>query len=237
MLINEKGQFQILKQVTNLLTLGVILLTNLLRGGSSYESIAGVTKCTLPDWFIIAACIVICPLITIFSLWNVRKEYALKEKYNRGLVPSDLRFGALTVCKLLVTSFIGGIVCGALGLGGGTIFNPILISMGVPPHTSSATGKYMIMYSKISSCVVYIIYGQLNIYQGLVLGAWKALGGVILLYFTNLLVKKLNRQSVIVLVLTFILGASGIIVPILGARDERNQISQGANMMAVGSIC
>jgi uncharacterized membrane protein YfcA len=135
----------------------------------------------------------VCPIITCCSLWNIRREYALKEKYGRGLVPSDLKFEGKVLFVLLVASFFGGIVCGALGLGGGTIFNPILISLGVPPITSSATGKYMIMFSKISSCVVYLVYGQLNPYQGLVLGAWKAVGGITLLYFSNLLVKKLNR--------------------------------------------
>jgi uncharacterized membrane protein YfcA len=79
-------------------------------------------------------------------------------------VPSDLKFKGLTLIRLLVISFFGGLVCGALGLGGGTVFNPVLISMGVPPKVSSATGKYMIMFSKASSSIVYIVYGQLNIF-------------------------------------------------------------------------
>ena len=99
------------------------------------------------------------PIITYVSLRIVRREYNLKVKYNKGLAPSDLKFTGSVLVKLLLISFIGGLVCGALGLGGGTVFNPVLISMGVPPKVSSATGKYMIMFSKASSSVVYLVYG------------------------------------------------------------------------------
>lgn len=162
---------------------------------------------------------------------------ALKVKYNRGLVDSDLRYEGKTLWILLICSFGGGIVCGALGLGGGTVFNPLLISLGVPPVVSSATGKYMIMYSKISSSIVYLVYGQFDILQGLVLGAANAIGGVVLLYFSNLLVKKLKRQSFIVFVLSFILAASGLVVPILGGLDLKKQLDQGHTIMEVHSIC
>ena len=46
---------------------------------------------------------------------------------------------------------------GALGLGGGSIFNPLLLSMGVPPRVASATGMYMIIFSTGASSLIYII--------------------------------------------------------------------------------
>ena len=54
----------------------------------------------------------------------------------------DLR--GWNLAKLVGFSFIGGWVSGALGLGGGAIFNPLLLSMGVPPKVSSASGMYML---------------------------------------------------------------------------------------------
>ena len=137
----------------------MLLLVSLFRGGSSSTSIIGIKKCTLPDWILIALYIVLSPIITYVSLRIVRREYNLKVKYNKGLAPSDLKFTGSVLVKLLLISFIGGLVCGARGLGGGTVFNPVLISMGVPPKVSSATGKYMIMFSKASSSVVYLVYG------------------------------------------------------------------------------
>lgn len=59
----------------------------------------------------------------------------------------------------MIFGFAGGWISGALGLGGGSIFNPVLLSMGVCPASAASTSKYMILYSKVASCVVYFIYG------------------------------------------------------------------------------
>ena len=79
------------------------------------------------------------------------------------MIPSDVIFTKKVVLKLVILGFFGGWISGALGLGGGAIFNPVLLSMGVPPSVSSATSMYMIMYSTFSSSFVYILYGMLDI--------------------------------------------------------------------------
>ena len=76
-----------------------------------------------------------------------------------NLVESDLRFEGKTLKSVLGLAFLGGWVAGALGLGGGSIFNPLLISMGVPPKVSSATGMYLVTFSKISACLIYVLSG------------------------------------------------------------------------------
>lgn len=57
----------------------------------------------------------------------------------------------------------GGWVSGALGLGGGSIFNPLMISLGVPPSVSTATGMYMILWSASASSIMYYTFGTLNV--------------------------------------------------------------------------
>jgi len=84
----------------------------------------------------------------------------LKIKYQSiNLVDSDVRYQGMTTVKILLIGFIGGWVAGALGLGGGAIFNPMLLTIGVPPRVSSATGMYLVSFSKIASCLVYALNG------------------------------------------------------------------------------
>ena len=78
--------------------------------------------------------------------------------------------------KLLGFSFIGGWVSGALGLGGGSIFNPLLLSMGVPPKVASASGMYMIIFSTGASTMIYIINGMLDISYGMWVGGFCFIG-------------------------------------------------------------
>jgi uncharacterized membrane protein YfcA len=85
------------------------------------------------------------------------RDQSIKDKAGK-ILPSDLKFNRETLSKLLIFALMGGWVSGALGLGGGAIFNPLLLSMGVPPPVSSATGMYMIMFSTAGSSIIYMLY-------------------------------------------------------------------------------
>lgn len=81
--------------------------------------------------------------------------------------------------KLILLGLIGGFISGALGLGGGTIFSPILLNMGIPPAVASSTSMYLVFYSTASSSFVYFIYGILDIYYAIWLGIFACIGTVI----------------------------------------------------------
>ena len=103
-------------------------------------------------------------IIIVVSVKNVASEQALKEEFGSvNLVPSDLRFKGKTLRTTQWLAFMGGWVAGALGLGGGSIYNPLLLTMGVPPMVSSSTGLYLVTFSKISACTIYFISGELNV--------------------------------------------------------------------------
>ena len=94
---------------------------------------------------------------------------------------------------VLGLGFGGGWVAGALGLGGGVIFNPLLMSLGVPPKVSSATGMYMITFSKVATCVIYFVNGKLMMDYGLWIAAWSMVGSIIGLYGANIYMAKFDR--------------------------------------------
>lgn len=121
-------------------------------------------------------------------------EQNLKIKFGRvNLVESDLIFEGTVLRKVLFLGFGGGWVAGALGLGGGVIFNPLLMSLGVPPKVSSATGMYMITFSKISTSCLYLVFGELYLDYALWVGGWSVVGSVIGLAGANYYMKKFNR--------------------------------------------
>jgi len=145
-----------------------------------------------------------------------KSEQALKLKLNRGLIDSDIRYSGKSLVKLMLAAIVGGWVSGALGLGGGSIFNPILLSMGVAPKVSSATGMYMILFSTTASTAVYLIYGLLEIRFAAWIGFWCTAGALVGLSVVSSVMKKLGRQSPIVILLSFVLGISALSVPIFG---------------------
>jgi uncharacterized membrane protein YfcA len=153
------------------------------------------------------------------------------------LAESDLVFEGKTLRNVLSLGFMGGWVAGALGLGGGVIFNPLLLAMGVPPKVSSATGMYIITFSKIATCVIYLLYGLLKMDYGLWIAFWSTVGAVAGLKGANWYMQKFGRQSIIVFCLTFILIISSIGVPFFGILDWKRKADVGEDITAMGSIC
>ena len=112
---------------------------------------------------------------------------------------------------------MGGILAGALGLGGGVIFNPVLLTMGLPPQVSGACSLYMVFFSKSASCLVYILNGKMNILYAFWVGLWGSIGGVLGSLFLILYVKYGGRQSTIVFILVAEFVVSVALIPTFGA--------------------
>lgn len=117
----------------------------------------------------------------------------LKIKYGGGLGKSDVILKGGPFVKLIVMSFVGGWVSGALGLGGGSIFNPLLLSFGVPPKVASATGMYMIIFSTGASTLTYILNDMLIYTYGTWVGCFNIIGTIIGMALLNSVMKKLGR--------------------------------------------
>jgi uncharacterized membrane protein YfcA len=83
----------------------------------------------------------------------------LKKKYGKGLCKSDLLLEGWTTFKLLSGALFGSWIGVTFGLGGGIVFNPIQIEMGVNPIVASSSSMYMIMLATFSSTVMYIYNG------------------------------------------------------------------------------
>lgn len=157
----------------------------------------------------------------------------MKSTYGSGLGHSDIKLEGSVMFKLIVFSFLGGWVSGALGLGGGSIFNPLLLSMGCPPKVASASGMYMIIFSTGASTCTYIISGMLNLGYGGWIGGFCFLGTFLGMKLLNFVMKKFNRQSPLVFLLSFIFIISVIAVPIFGAKSL-----QGVeNLWEFSNIC
>lgn len=128
-------------------------------------------------------------------------------------------------------------MAGALGLGGGVIFNPLLLSMGVPPKVSSATGMYLITFSKIATCLIYFLSGELLLDYGLWASLWSCVGSILGLKAVNWYMDKVGRQSIIVAALTFVMAISVIGVPFFGIQDLLKKVDVNIDIYAFKSLC
>lgn len=157
--------------------------------------------------------IVLCFVSTSIAIYIAKKEQELKIEFgNVNIVASDVILNKRTIIFLLNLGFWGGTLAGAFGLGGSTIFNPALLSLGLPPMVCVATGLYLVTFSKVASSVVYLIYGQLDLPYGFWLSFCACVGSIVAIFLARWYERVSGRQSFIVwvLVLNFLLGILSI---------------------------
>lgn len=153
----------------------------------------GVERCSTEDWSSLAVYVFVCASICCLAVRNTQYEQKMKTRYGPGLTNGDIKLDRKAMGKLVIFSFFGGWVSGALGCGGGSIFNPVLLSFGVPPKVASASSMYMIMFSTGASTMTYIINGMLDFTYGPWVGAFCLVGTFLGMQALQLFMKKMNR--------------------------------------------
>ena len=235
----EMSHGQWAKQALCIVLLLALILMNLAMGSKNMDSIFGIKKCSAWYWNVQGIFVAICIICTIIAVKLAQRDQNLKLKYGGlNVADSDIRYSSKkSLTYLLLLGFAGGWVAGALGLGGGSIYNPALLAMGIPPKVSSATGLYLVTFSKIASVLVYFLDDLLDIPYGLWIGFWSCFGMVLGLCMAQCYMKKTGRQSIIVWVLVFLLFVSTIAIPIFGGISLQKEADEGKDLMAFQDIC
>lgn len=233
----EQSHTQWRKQFICFGLIALLIFMNLSLGSSERPSIDGIRTCSPVFWLIQVCFIGVCLLVTWYSIRLNKKEQNLRRKYRVNYVEGEIIFEGPALYKLMTIGFAGGWVAGGLGLGGGSIYNPALLSMGVNPRVAASTGMYLVIFSCVNSTVVNYIAGILDLQYGAILGLWVVGGSLVGMVLADIYVKKSGKQSVFVwlLCLVFFIAAAG--TPFIAYSQLKGLKSRGTNIMAFSSPC
>ena len=166
-----------------------------------------------------------------------QREQLLKKKFMINFREGDVEFEGKALIVLVCIGFIGGLVAGALGLGGGSIYNPALLSLGVHPKVSGATGMFLVLFSTVNSVLVDYLNGYLLFEYALWISAFSLLGSILGMALTDKVVKMTGKASIMVWVLVFVFIISTISTPIFGGFSLRNDANDGEDITAFNAMC
>lgn len=85
----------------------------------------------------------------------------------------------LQLLPLLPVGLLAGLLSGLLGIGGGLIFAPLLLLLGLPPHGALATSTVAIVPTTVGGTLAHLRQGTLPWRGGLVMAATAAASGVL----------------------------------------------------------
>ena len=107
-----------------------------------------------------------------------------------------------------------------------------MIALGVSPSVSTSTGMYMIMLSTIASSIIYFSYGTMPVYFSIWLSIWSSGGIIAGSVVVNYILKKNNRQSILVFIMTAVLFLSMLLVPIQTGINSVEMHKKGIDIWA-----
>jgi uncharacterized membrane protein YfcA len=127
----------------------IAALQALLVGGKGWSPLP-IRICSLAYWlatFSLVPLMFIASFLMSFRVAQSRKE---KEKSGQVLQPGDIRWSGKMIFLVQFASFLAGFIASLLGLGGGIIYSPLIIELGLLPEVAVATSGFLIVNFKKS---------------------------------------------------------------------------------------
>ena len=177
-------------------------------------------------WLILRAAFLSLFLIEGLALYLARQDFRLKQATEYEYIGNVSILTWKRLAQMSVLSLITGFLSGTLGIGGGLVYVPVFVGLGMHPDVASATGMHVVLFSSFAQFLLFIESGVLSV--GMVL--WEAgivilgslLGQVVIMF----LVKKHGRHSIVLifLILVLVVGIAMVPVFVIGSLEEGLQL-------------
>ena len=136
--------------------------------------------------------------------------------------------------KLAMLSLLAGVLAGLLGIGGGMVMSPTLLTLGVPAMSLGATSGFFVVQTSFISLFQSILYGDVPFKDQAFFFGISLIGSFAVSFFLTWLVKKLQRPSIILIALFGVLMLSVITTPIFEIVNNHDNFGR---MVEFNPIC
>jgi uncharacterized membrane protein YfcA len=212
----------------------VVISSALIKGG---VTIASEAQCGSLTWWLMTLMPI--PPCLIFLLYMMHYSMRItKTKLDIGypFLPSDMKWESWPSLRWPVMCTLAGISSGALGLGGGTITSPLMLSMGLHPKVVAANAAFMILFTASSTSTQYLVSGRLTVEYA----AWYCAFGLVSCLFGHILVHFLMRGRSttwhLVAIVAFVIIASAVGIAVMGSLRLDAALSSNASL-GIRDLC
>jgi uncharacterized membrane protein YagU involved in acid resistance len=221
-----------------LLLMAILVVDQLIEGNSKLPSMLGIRRCSPIYWFCFCA-FAIFLVVYAKTIYNkIRKEEEQRVFLGNS---EEFRIGSDKTAKridiILLFCFLGGIMSGMLGVGGGIVMTPLMLELGVLPKIASSTANFLLVFTSSAGSFLFIISKQLiwdyAIFYAILCSAASVIGSI----YISAYIKRTNRTSVLIYTLFYLMILSLIILPINGIKHAYYDIKSGFNLFEFRSFC
>jgi len=211
-----------------------VMLFSLFRGSQNFHSIIGLEYCGVGYWSVYALTLVLCLLIFFLNRALLRKNIQVKEHSNYAAAKGDFELSGASTRKLTILSGGAGVLAGLLGIGGGMVMNPTLLSMGIPAQTVAATSGFFVVQTSFISLFQSLLYGDVPLKEEGFFFVASLVGSFCVSLFLTWLMKKTKRASLVLFALIGVLVLSIVVTPVFEIWENFDNLKK---LVVFKSIC
>ncbi|KAF4695387.1 hypothetical protein FOZ60_004878 [Perkinsus olseni] len=198
----------------------LVILSRLILGSSSTESVVGVPYCESLYWTLSAVVVVVLLMVPLL--------YALIDR-----APGSSKAAITLSGSLLGIGFLAAVV----GISGGIIITPLVMFMGLTPPQASGTGSVVILVNSSSLALSFGLGGFLPASSDLWIIALPFCGALTGDIILTKIMRRTGRTSILAFLLSSLAALGAVIVLITGIIKVVNESETGKNPLSTGSFC
>ena len=176
-------------------------------------------------------------MITQHFAKKVLTQYKYRKSIKYPFHESDVKWSVEILIKYPIYSFFGGTMAGLLGIGGGLIFGPLLLELGLNPIVSTATSNFLVLFTSSSTSLQFILLGTMNFHYGFVCTICSTIGSYVGTVAIQRLLEKTGRASILIFSMALVEGVSSVCIPLHAFFDMRRDVMQGKDIWSFNSPC
>ena len=175
---SESTNLQCLKLCLNFGMLLVMVVCMMLRGPGNEESLIGVKACETSDYLFLVLILFAAILLTYIAVRRAQEEYRVKVDVDYKFVEGDQEFRGPVIAKLITIGFFGAFLAASVGLGPGSVFNPVMVQLNMHYAVASSTGMYLTMFTALAATINMLIFKRIDVSYMLLIAVLTVLGSI-----------------------------------------------------------
>jgi uncharacterized membrane protein YfcA len=233
----EETRMLPIKEILVIFGVWILAISFTFMEGGSTPSIIGITKCSPGFFGLIAAYVCICGLIFWYSCRYLIQDTEVKDALGYEWDQGDLKWTKKNTIIFGVVSMVIGFICGMLAFAVGMLLIPIILRYGVRPEQAAASSSFMVMFSTSVAILQFITSDVLNLQYALAILILSWVGSFTGIMIVKRLIERFRRPSILVFLLSFIMGIVIPLVPSYGIAKLISNLESGSAELGFQDFC
>jgi uncharacterized membrane protein YfcA len=214
----------------------IVVLFTLMKGGS-VPSIVGIKECSHEYFGLITLFVFTLGLIFMYNLHQAVKSTEQKDAVGYNWDEYDIKWTKKNAFTVGVLSIMIGFVAGLIGIAGGLMLIPMMLSYGVGPEQAAATSSFTVVFTASIAILHYISSGLLNFQYAVAVFSVSFCGAYTGITLVKKIIEKYQRPSIIVFILAFLMAVVVTLVPSYGITNLIQDYNDGTAEFGFKDLC